>query len=694
MSRIACAALLLGALLCPARPRAGLSESWYLSRARANVEIRNYAAAIEAYRKALAANPRSREASRGVGLALLGNGDTDLAVAELDRHLSRFPDDAELAFEQARLLQWSRYAYRSKDAIRYLRMGLAVRDDPARRRDLARLLARDRGTLDGALAEYDRLLAATPGDAALRDERLKLLLWDPGRREEAIGELRRRRAEAPGDARATRDLARLLATDPRTAGEAAELHAELLARRPDDPELRLGHARALARAGRRAEARDAYTRALAAKPTLAVRLERADLLAADPATRDAARAEYEAVLGQDPGSRKARIGLARILGARKETSPDAIAQYQAVLARSPADAEAHRGLARAYAWNGDADRALAHGDLAARHGPVRPELAALERDLRRGREPAMGGGARLLAQPGGAWELSRVTAFASGAAEPTPFTSSAVEAGFASAEGAGGARAEGPFVVARGEWRPSPEWRLALTGAFEGVRTGGRAHGAIRLERRGATAALSLGARRTPRDDSFRAFAGEVVDGRTVGAVSDQVVEARLAFAEEATRWEVSGRAGAVSGPGLAPVLTAEAAARVERTVRAPGAFELSLAAMGEAVHHARDLGGLGAGGDPAAPRIFSPPLYATLSPRLLLARDDGLRGHLALEAGPSLQLVTGPGGGAHLGAEARLAVVRRLGDHLRLSAGARAERFGATYTRYEASAAAEVLFP
>ena len=98
---------------------------------------------------------------RGVAEPLLG------AAARTARRIApspsstvtsrRFPDDWQLAFEQARLLQWSRYAYRAKDAVRYLRMGLARRDDPARRRELARLLGRDRATLDEALDEYRRL---------------------------------------------------------------------------------------------------------------------------------------------------------------------------------------------------------------------------------------------------------------------------------------------------------------------------------------------------------------------------------------------------------------------------------------------------------------------------------------------------------------------------------------------------------
>src|SRR5512142_2074315 len=270
--RAAIAAAIVMALAAASPAAAGVAETWYLSRARAHVEIGNYGAAIEAYEKALAEDPRSREASRGLGLARLRNGETDRAVAEFDRHLARFPDDAEIAFEQARLLQWSRYAYRARDAVRYLEMGLAARDDPARRLQLARLLGRDRATLDRALAEYDRLLARAPDDANLRGERLRLLLWDPRRRAEAIRELERREAERPDDEAARRDLARLLADDPARAAEAATRYEALLARHPDDPELLAGRARALARAGRRVQARDAWARAVEARPSPEARL--------------------------------------------------------------------------------------------------------------------------------------------------------------------------------------------------------------------------------------------------------------------------------------------------------------------------------------------------------------------------------------------------------------------------------------
>jgi cellulose synthase operon protein C len=695
MDRTTRAALIVAALLAPAAGRAGVAETFYLARGRANMEIRNYSAAVEAYRKALVADGGSREASRGVARALLANGETDLAVAELDRHLARWPDDWELAFEQARILSWSRYAYRAKDAARYLAMGLARHEDPARRRELARLLARDRATLDAALAEYDRLLAASPGDRALRDERLKLLLWDPARRAAAVDELRRRRAEAPADDAVARDLARLLAGETRTAAEAVELYAGLLGRRPDDAELRVGHARALVKAGRRAEARAAYDRAVALRPSADVRLERADLLAGDPSSRDAARADYEAVLRADPRSRRARLGLARVLGARKETSPDAIRVYQAVLADAPRDAEAHRGLARAYAWSGDADRALAHGDLAGRLGPSRPDVEAPTRDLRRGREPAGGGGARVLAQPGAAFGLSSVAGLARASAEPTPFTRSAVEAGFTSATGAAGARAEGAFVLGRAEWRPDPALQLEAEAGWDALRLGGRGFsGALRLERRGDAGALAIRLVRAARQDSFRAYAGEVVAGRVAGAASDTFVEVSATRAGEGLRTALAARAGAVSAAGSRSALLAGVSARTDREVADLGGLRVTVGVRADALHHARDLSGLGEATDTGAPRLFSPPLQASLSPRLGLARDDGLAGGFTLDAGPSLQGVGGPRHALRAGGDLRAALTRRVGDRLRLGADASAERLAAVYTRYAGGLSLEVLFP
>ncbi|MFT3915211.1 MAG: tetratricopeptide repeat protein [Anaeromyxobacteraceae bacterium] len=663
----------------PASPRAGLAEGWYLARGRANLEIANYAAAVEAFKKALEHDPGNREASRSLGIALQRNGETDAAVAQYGRHLERFPDDAEIAFALARVLQWSRYAYRSADAVRYLRLGLRSREDPARRRELARLLARDPATRDEAVESYRRLLAAAPGDAALREEYLKLLLWDRRRRGEAIAELERRTAEAPGDERLSRELARLLAEDPRRADEAARRYAALVAAHPDDPELRLGRARALARLGRRDEALVDYGRAVAARPAwIDARVEQADLLAAEPEGREAARRAYEGVLREAPGNRRARVGLARVLGARKETAPDAIRAYEAVLREAPRDAEAHGGLARAYAWEGDPDRALVHAAAARRLGPDRADLAALTQALREGREPALGGGVRVLSQLGaGASALERVGGLVQGELEPTPFTRAESEVGWAEARGPAGARAAGAIAAGALTVRPGDEVRLRLGLSWDGLRLGGRLGGEVGLARPLDAGELALRAVRQARTDSYRAYAGErLAGGGLAGGASESYAEVRLRRGGDAT-FEVAARAGAIDAEGTPATLLAGASARAGRILLGGPRFGLGVALAGVALHHGRrlDAGAL----DGRGPGLFSPPaLRERVSPAHARARRGD--GRMALGRRGALGPVDGgPGRSGAPGGRCRAlrgVAPRRAAAALRRAAG-RARRRG-----------------
>lgn len=683
--------LLVAALLilAPATASAGVAEQWYLARGRANVKIGNHSAAIEAFQKALEANPSSREASRALASAYLANGETDRAIAQLDRYLARWEDDPDAAFQQAKLLSWSRYAYRSGDAIRYLRMGLARRDDPGRRRDLARLLGRDRRTLDEAVREYDRLLAASPGDRGLRAERLKLLLWNPARRREATAELEALSAGG-ADPAAERQLAIVLADDPRRAAEAADRLAPLVRASPDDAALRHARARALARAGRRAEAREEYDRLVArGGGGLDARLERAELLAADPATRGEAREAYARLVREAPGSRRARVGYARLLGEDKATSGGAIAQYEAVLAEAPADAHAHRGLAYAYAWNGDADRALAHAERADGRSA---DLAALERDLRAGREPWAGAGARAISQPAGSWRLSGGGAFANGRADPTPFTSSAVEIGFETLSG-DGARAEGALLDVRGELRPAPGRRLAVGLTWAGARRAGAVGAAARWAAKDEDLGWELGFERRFRRDSLRAYAGERVGDAVAGAAAENLVVGSARAQAGVAEVTLSARGGAVTAASGAANGLFGATARADVPWLRRGALVVSAGLAGDAAGYAHDAAGLGAEADPLAPRYFSPPLFAALSPRLRLVHDAGLRGRVLLDAGPALQLTAGPGGKVQLGGDARLAVFRRLSPRLVVGLDARAERVASAYRRVEGSAFGAVVF-
>ncbi len=63
-----------------------LKESWYMDRGKANMEIKNYKAAIEAFEKLIELNPDNREAMRLLGLAYELKGLTDKAIMHYDRY--------------------------------------------------------------------------------------------------------------------------------------------------------------------------------------------------------------------------------------------------------------------------------------------------------------------------------------------------------------------------------------------------------------------------------------------------------------------------------------------------------------------------------------------------------------------------------------------------------------------------------
>ena len=226
---------MLGAILVAANgvwakdegPASG-TEWWYVLRARANMKIGNYRAAIESYEKAAERNPDNREALKQLGVANEKQGLTSKSIESYDRYLARFDDDPDVAFKQADLLGWERYAYRRDDAIRYYRMGLAKREDLTRRHKLARLLAQDRSQLSDALAEYRKLLAAKPAEATWRSEYRELLLWDPGHLDEAIREYRRYEIERPNDFEVELRLAELIARKDPRSDEAAQRYADLV----------------------------------------------------------------------------------------------------------------------------------------------------------------------------------------------------------------------------------------------------------------------------------------------------------------------------------------------------------------------------------------------------------------------------------------------------------------------------------
>src|SRR5262245_4718360 len=303
------------------KPESG-SEAWYVQRGDANMKIKNYAAAIEAYQKATELNPANRSAMRQLGIAYERQGLTTQAIEQYDRYLARFDDDPEIAFKQARYLSGSRYAYRRADAIRYYRMGRERQDDPKRRHALARLLAQNHADLDAALQAYRTLVDRDPGNATLREEYRDLLLWDPKHLREAIAEQRRLLEEKPGDFEVQHRLASLLARQDPRGDEAISRYAELVAKRPGDAALRLEYAELLSsNPRRRDQAIEQYRTLLARKPSASTREALADLLSGRDATRGEALDLYRKLVQERPKDVELRLKYARLLGRERRDAP-------------------------------------------------------------------------------------------------------------------------------------------------------------------------------------------------------------------------------------------------------------------------------------------------------------------------------------------------------------------------------------
>lgn len=709
--------LVAGGARAAEEPASG-TEWWYVLRARANMKIGNYRAAIESYEKAADLNPDNREALKQLGVANEKQGLTTKAIEAYDRYLARFDDDPDVAFKQADFLGWERYAYRRADAIRYYRMGLARREDLTRRHKLARLLAQDRGQLNDALVEYRKLLAAKPGETTWRAEYRELLVWDPRHLDEAIREYRSLEKERPGDLEVQRKLAEMIARQDPRSDEAARRYAALVARRPDDAALRLKYAEVLgADPRKRDRAIDAYREAVGRRPDPAVRETFADLLSSSEGHRAEAVMQYRVLVRERPDDLDVRLKLARLVGAKRQDARAAIAEYDAVLERDPENAEAHRGLSQAYAWIGDRDAALHHSNLAVRYGARERETASLRTDLLRGRERRAGPVARGFFQEGGSkTELRGVVLAAQGRGDVTPFLSLALEAGFEdyfrSADideaGVSGQNQAAGYFELDAEYRLNPERRVevgigyhALTGSARDV------VGRAAFAQAGERFDWRIGFERKLRFDSFTALVGEEVtfdDGvdvvrREIGAARENRFAGRLsrpdrpgqrvsAFLEPYAGWVDAQAIDANPFVGI----RGEVAAQVADL----GVVELSPFYRANVYHYRDDAFGLNPiAEDPQAGAYFSPQLFVEQVPGLRIDGEWGGRHELMLEGGPAAQFVQEGGRGVRfeLGGHARLAYVLKLRESIFWTVDTSFTRIGDAYTRGEATTNLTFLF-
>lgn len=366
----AIALMLPGAILAqPAALKEG-TEKWYLERGRSNMEIGNYKAAIEAYQKATQLNPDNREAMKQLGLAYEKQGLTTDAIKQYDRYLDRFKDDADIAFKQADYLGWSRFAYRRDDAIKYYRMGLAVREDDERRHKLAQLLGRDRKDVSEALEQYRLLLKSKPDNAEWRAEYRKLLLWDDKNLDEAIAEYRRLSQQKKGDFETDRTLATLLVRKDPKSQEAIKLYADLVKRKPGDEDLRREYSDLLSGdTAHRAQAIEEFRKLVAKDPRPETRYKLAKLLAEDRSHLDEAIGEYRKLLDAQPNNAQWRAEYRKLLLWDDSHTAEAIKEQRKIVAENPKDLDAKRTLAQ----------------LLARQDPHSQEAPALAAELLKSR---------------------------------------------------------------------------------------------------------------------------------------------------------------------------------------------------------------------------------------------------------------------------------------------------------------------
>jgi tetratricopeptide (TPR) repeat protein len=683
---IAAFAALLPALAI-AQPAAGPeAKAWYLERGRANMQIENYRAAIEAFERVVELDPGDREGLRSLGFAYERQGLTDKAIEQFDRYLARFSDDPDIAFKQADYLTWSRYAYRRKDAIRYFRMGLAKREDLARRHALARLLAQDRAQVDEAIEQYEILLAAKPDDATWRNEYRELLLWEPRHLADAVREYRRLAAERPGDYAIELQLTRLIERQQPGSSEAISRYADLVARKPNDTALRLESAQALALGrGRRDEAIEQYRLVVAQKPTRQTRVELADLLSGRADSRDEAISLYQALLREQPDDVRVRMKLARLYSGERDQATLAIREYERVVAAQPENGEAHAGLAQAYAWVGDRDRALHHGNLAARYGAADRKLSNLREDLLRGREPRLGPLLRYFAQRGSSKaELDGFVLGASGQADVTPFITLHLESGFEDYWRKSHNTASG-FVRLDTEVRFDPVRQIGASVGYHSLRDAAVV-GKLEYAHLGDVWKLRGGFERKLRFDSYEALVGDEVDGESIGAAREN----RFYGAVDTERGRLAARIdpyiGWVSADGADDNLLVGTRGRIGYRLLEADTYDLTPFYAAEVLHYGEDAYGLDPTvSDPAPGGYYSPQIFVEQMPGLALSWRIGERQFLEIEAGPSFQYQEdSESSGFEFGGKAWLSYVLFLGDSLYWSLEPGFTRVGDVYTRGE----------
>jgi C-terminal processing protease CtpA/Prc/predicted Zn-dependent protease len=307
------------------------------------------AAALAEYEQAIAIDPGRPEGHAGRAILLRQAWDHETAALSLEAALARVAPDgrpdlllslAETRRRQGRL---------AEAAARFADYAAARPAEPQGHAGLART-AEDRGDLDDAIRNWERVLELDPDDgaAALRRDELRAL-------RASIAALRAT-AAAERDPAAQIELGRLLAVAGDAAG-AARVFRRALAAAPGDPGALRGLALALRDAGDAAGAREAFGAVLRADPGDAAALYNLVALARAAGDPEDERRAWRALLRARPRDlAAARAFLARLHAWSGPDARAAIAAEAAGLPPGAADRERLRALflAAAERWDGAA----------------------------------------------------------------------------------------------------------------------------------------------------------------------------------------------------------------------------------------------------------------------------------------------------------------------------------------------------
>lgn len=627
--------ILTALLICGGASAVTFDESWYEMRANANLKIRNFRAATEALEKVVAINPKNRRAARELGLVYEQQGMTDRAVAQFDRYLGLFPDDAEIAFKQANYLGWSRYQYRRKDAIRYYQLGLRTKEDDSARRRLAKLLASDRATLDSAIEQYELLVAKSPKDLGLRKEFLAVLLWDSRHRPKAIGEAEKLVAEYPSDPSLRHQLAKSISQDPQRNRESIRLYANLVAESPRDRAMRSEYARALAQdPSQSAEAARQYQILLKEKSDFPTELGYAELLARDARTVDSAVPRFEKLVASQPANLRLRLRYAEVLGSRESTALAATREFEKVLQREPSNRDAHRGAAMAYAWVGDRDRAYYHSSLAGE------SLApTVKQDLNVGHEPSVGANFALINQTGNQFGLEGYVGAIRSKADVGAFVSLRGELGpemYATKS----ETSTSPYFGVGAQYRPTSRYRFDGDLSYHPLKLNGGESFLYGLSAASVTpdVGVTVGFKKEMRTDSLLSTIGEQNRNQKFGAARSNLFYTNVRVPIGGSEISVSPAIGWVSTVDGDSNGLYQVEARADVPLWRAGAFTAFGAYRTFLAHYDRDASGTSFSlREPFGGGYYSPQLFWSNAPKLG-AKVKTNRQSFRVEAGPSLQ--------------------------------------------------------